>query len=101
MWLEAIASDAATHASHAIRSPVRNHHNRQAVDSAENIHSMMYIFPSRLYPSRYAEHADTSAATSATRRRTNCTARKYITGGISEPHNAGSARTTAGVKPVE
>src|SRR5918993_62656 len=59
MWLEAIASDAATHESHAIRSPVRNHHSRHAVESAENIHSIMYILPSRLYPSRYAEHADT------------------------------------------
>src|SRR5688572_30443949 len=100
MWLEAIASDAATQESQAMRRPVRNHHSKQAVDSPENIHSIMYILPSRLYPSRYAEHADTSAAISAIRRRTSCTARKYMTGGMSDPQSAGNARTTVGVSPV-
>ena len=62
---------------------------------------MMYIFPSRLYPSRYALHAVTNATTSAVRRRTSCAARKYIPGTISAPKNAGRMRIARGVSPVE
>src|SRR6478672_3873252 len=87
----------ATHARYATRVPVRNHHSSVAALHVEKHHCIMYIFPSREYPSRYAEHAVTSATATAVRRRKSCTARKYIPGTISVPNVAGNNRTTCGV----
>ena len=99
-WHPPAAIPAPIQQSQAMRRQVRIHHKKQAIVSVSSIHAGAYIFALCEKKSPYAEHAMNAAAINAVRRLNICRARKYITGVMSVPHNAGTQRSTAGVSVI-